>query len=115
MYKIVGADRKEYGPVTAEQIIQWIRQGRANPQTVARFQDGPWKPLTGFPEFASALSSSIPPAVSSAAGVPPSLGEPPPTYLLQGILCTLCCCLPIGIVALIFSAQVKSKFAAGDV
>jgi len=36
-------------------------------------------------------------------------------YLAQSILVTLCCCLPFGIVALVFSAQVNSKLAAGDV
>lgn len=36
-------------------------------------------------------------------------------YLVQSILVTLCCCLPFGIVAIIFSSQVNSKLAAGDV
>lgn len=47
------------------------------------------------------------------AGVPP--GTPIPNYLVQSILITLCCCLPLGIVAIIFSAQVNSKLAVGDV
>jgi ABC-type arginine/histidine transport system permease subunit len=38
-----------------------------------------------------------------------------PNYLVQSILVTLCCCLPFGIVAIIFAAQVNSKLAAGDV
>ena len=29
MYKILGADQKEYGPVTAEELRIWIAQGRA--------------------------------------------------------------------------------------
>ena len=33
MYKIIGADQKEYGPVTAEQLRQWIAEGRVNGQT----------------------------------------------------------------------------------
>jgi hypothetical protein len=38
-----------------------------------------------------------------------------PNYLVQSILVTLCCCLPVGVVALVYAAQVNSKLAAGDV
>jgi uncharacterized membrane protein YvbJ len=38
-----------------------------------------------------------------------------PNYLVQSILVTLCCCLPLGIVAVVYSAQVNSKLVAGDV
>lgn len=38
-----------------------------------------------------------------------------PTYLVPSILVTLCCCLPFGIVAIVYAAQVNSKLTAGDV
>ncbi len=38
-----------------------------------------------------------------------------PNYLVHSILVTLFCCLPLGIAAIVFSAQVNSKLAAGDV
>lgn len=38
-----------------------------------------------------------------------------PTNLVWAILATLFCCLPTGIVAIVFSAQVDGKLAAGDV
>jgi hypothetical protein len=38
-----------------------------------------------------------------------------PNYLVQSILVTLCCCLPFGIVAVVYSSQVNSKLASGDV
>lgn len=38
-----------------------------------------------------------------------------PTYLTQAILVTLCCCVPLGIPAIVFAAQVNGKLAAGDV
>lgn len=46
----------------------------------------------------------------------PYFPPPPvvPNYLVHSLLATLCCCLPFGIVALIYSVQVNSKIAAGD-
>lgn len=35
-------------------------------------------------------------------------------YLVESILVTLCCCLPFGIVAIVYAAQVNSKLALGD-
>lgn len=52
MYKIIGADQKEYGPISAEQIRQWISEGRVNAQTQACAEGSQdWKPLGMFPEF----------------------------------------------------------------
>lgn len=39
----------------------------------------------------------------------------PPTYLLFSILTTIFCCLPFGIVGIINSASVNSKFDSGDI
>jgi len=41
-------------------------------------------------------------------------GDKPKNYLVQSILVTLCCCLPIGIVSIVYAAQVDSKWNAGD-
>lgn len=38
-----------------------------------------------------------------------------PNYLVQAILVTLFCCLPFGIVAIVFAAQVNGKIQAGDI
>jgi hypothetical protein len=52
MYKIIGADQKQYGPISADQIRQWISEGRVNGQTVACAEGtDAWKPLSAFPEF----------------------------------------------------------------
>lgn len=39
---------------------------------------------------------------------------PPPNYLVWAILTTILCCLPFGIVSIIYSAQVNSKWMVGD-
>jgi hypothetical protein len=68
MYKIIGADQREYGPVTADQIRQWIAEGRANRQTKVRPENGTeWLPLSEIPEFASAFDVGGPAPTSAAA------------------------------------------------
>ncbi len=37
-----------------------------------------------------------------------------PNYLVPAILTTLFCCLPFGIVSIVYAAQVNGKVAAGD-
>lgn len=39
----------------------------------------------------------------------------PSTYLVWSVIMTVLCCLPAGIVAIIFSTQVSSKYYAGDI
>ena len=41
-------------------------------------------------------------------------GTPPPNYLWQAIACTVCCCMPFGVAAIVFAAQVNSKYSGGD-
>jgi hypothetical protein len=128
MYKIVGADRKEYGPVTADQLREWIAQGRANAQTIVRFEEGPWKPLGTYPEFAPLVStSSTPPPLGGTIGQ--SLGAPQPIFIQQpalpqsnsmavagltfGILGLFCCPVIGAVLAIVFSSiglnQIKKE------
>ena len=69
-YKIIGADLIEYGPVSAEQIRQWINEGRVDAETKLQ-TDGTaeWKLLAEVPEFGEAPPATTPPAC-------PKCGEP---------------------------------------
>lgn len=40
---------------------------------------------------------------------------PPSSHLVWGVLTTIFCCLPFGIVSIVYAAQVNQKWAAGDV
>lgn len=42
------------------------------------------------------------------------MGEKPKNYLIESILVTLCCCLPIGIAGIVYAAQVDSKWDSGN-
>lgn len=39
----------------------------------------------------------------------------PPNYLVWTVLVTVLCCVPLGVVSLIYSSQVKTKYNAGDI
>lgn len=77
MFKIIGADGKEYGPVTAEQLRQWIAENRANAQTPVQAEGAArWQRLGELPEFAGALAdrgAGAPPPPLEAAPDPEAL------------------------------------------
>ena len=67
-----------------------------------------------------AMSGSTPSAEtyepeSSGGAAGPTPTEHIPTYLVPAILVTVFCCLPFGIVSIVYAAQVNSKLDAGDV
>ncbi len=72
MYKIIGADGKEYGPASVEQIRQWLHEGRANFQSKVRLENQTeWQALGALPEFAAdraAIATSPPPIPPAGDG-----------------------------------------------
>jgi TM2 domain-containing membrane protein YozV len=70
MYKIVGTDGRQYGPVGAEEIRRWIAENRANAQTLVQKEGAQeWKPLGSIPEFASELKPAPPPIVPPPSAI----------------------------------------------
>jgi len=97
MYKIIGADGKEYGPISIEQFGQWAAQGRVNPQTRVQPEGSPdWKAASEIPElqglFATFPSTATPAPISALpAGVPGKLEKGlAVTSLVLGILSLVC-------------------------
>lgn len=63
MYTIIGGDGKEYGPVTAEQVRNWIAAGRANRETKVKAEGSEeWKQVADIPELASPAPQAAAPA-----------------------------------------------------
>src|SRR3954462_9668078 len=74
MYRIIGADGNQYGPISAEQLRQWIAEGRANSQTRVLAEGATeWKPLSEFPEFFGTAT----PSPSGALPPPPTMPTMP--------------------------------------
>jgi hypothetical protein len=113
MYSIVGADGNTYGPVSADQLRQWIAEGRVNADTRAVAEgSNEWQPLGSFPEVSLWFTPVAPPRPGPAPS--PAPGFPPVrrtngfavTGLVFGILslCCLCCYgAPFNVVGLVFS------------
>lgn len=68
MYKIVGVNGQQYGPVSAEEIRRWIAENRVNAQTLVQPEGRPdWKPLDSLAEFAAEFKSVPPPMTPTPA------------------------------------------------
>jgi hypothetical protein len=72
--------------------------------------------------FCTSCGTQLPPGAVTCPScgarviIPAPLAAPAMNnYLIPAIVVTFCCCTPLGIVAIIFAAQVNSKLAAGDV
>lgn len=79
MFKMIGGDGREYGPISAEQLREWIVEQRANGQTMLQREGTTdWLPLAAFPEFTEALAAAWPGDPAPSAAPPPTLapGQP---------------------------------------
>ncbi len=110
MYRIIGADGKEYGPISAATLCQWIEEGRASGESRVLMEGtADWKALGSFPEFSSALAAAN---FRRLETVPVRILPARKTNgfamasLILGIisLCCFCCCygFPFNIIGLIF-------------
>jgi TM2 domain-containing membrane protein YozV len=71
MYKFIGADGQQYGPVNIEQLRLWLAENRLRADTLVQAEGSlDWKPLSSFPELAAELKS-IPPTITPPSAVPP--------------------------------------------
>lgn len=112
MYKILGSDGKEYGPINLEVLRQWLAEGRADRHTkVLPEGSTEWKTVAELPELASVLPA--PPAPSPPPGpislAPVARNNPYAVAgLTLGILSLtfgLCCCygLPFSVPGIVCS------------
>jgi hypothetical protein len=74
LYKIIGGDKRVYGPVNEDELRRWIAEGRLNPQSLIQPEgSAEWQPLASLPEFAEALGTHAAPPPPPAPGAPSPL------------------------------------------
>ena len=111
MYKIIGADGREYGPISAEQVRQWFREGRLNATSRIQAEGASqWNTLAELPEFSAALP--VAPAPIAMAGPPVSRSNPLAVWaLVTGVMSLFCCCGILAPVSIILGAIALSQIS----
>ena len=95
-YKIKGTDGNEYGPVSTEELQQWIAQNRCTRETLVQVDEsGEWVPMVTLPDFQSAFSAPTPPASTPKGdgGVSTMIPYKNTSALIAyylGVFCILC-------------------------
>src|SRR5580698_7734732 len=104
MYRIIGVDGQQYGPIIADDLRRWIAEGRANAQTLVHAEGAAeWKPLGTLPEFAAYFtaqqSQQRPATITPVSG---SHNRQTNGFALWGmilgilsVICCICCCMNI--------------------
>jgi hypothetical protein len=109
MYKIIGADQKEYGPVSAEHVRQWIQEGRLNGASKIQPEGGAiWMLVRDVPEFAALLPPPPPPIAIHAAPAPAATNPMAQWALGLGIF-SFACCQILSPVAIVLGAIALSQ------
>ncbi|WP_308593573.1 CD225/dispanin family protein [uncultured Porphyromonas sp.] len=127
-YLVINGEKS--GPFTIDQLATQ----QLTPETPVWTEGmSDWVPAQQVAELSSLFASQAPiPEASQPTATPqapaynaaPAYGNPqpqapntqvvPPNYLVWSILVTLFCCIPGGVVAIVYSTQVSSRFQQGD-
>ena len=110
MYRIIGADRKEYGPISGDQVRQWIAEGRLN--AASRIQSegsDQWKTMAELPEFAAAVPRPQGPIVIAPAPAAPAKNALAIWSLVTSIVSLVCCCGILAPVSIVLGAIALSQ------
>lgn len=117
-YYYLDCNNQQQGPVDADKLVNY---GVKHNTLVWKNGMGDWIEAGRIPELISYFAKSngvVPPpppySSSSNSSCPPSYSQKPDNLLLWSILSTVLCCLPLGIVAIVYSNKVDNLWNAKD-
>lgn len=110
-YYYVGADNESHGPIDTTQFVAF---GLNEDTMVCPVGGQQWVRLGDVPGLANCLHSQPQYAQPQQYAQPVNNGVPPSSNLVWAILTTILCCLPFGIVAIVYAAKVNGLWAAGQ-
>lgn len=113
---------QQLGPITEQDFAKKCKEGEIlSTDLVWKEGMSEWKAMADVNRNSAKLIPPLPTPLQGSAMVkqPPTITSPPlpphiPTYLWQSIVATLLCCMPFGVVAIVYAAQVESLIAVGD-
>lgn len=107
-------DGRQQGPYTLPQL----KLMTLTPDTPVWYEGlADWMPASQAPLTAGLFNAAepIPPTPGATFGMAQrGNGIKPPSYLGWAIASCILCCLPLGIVAIVYAAQVNDKWIRGD-
>ncbi len=112
----------QFGPFSFDEL----REKNITKQTLVWF-DGlsDWLPAGNISELNNFFTLNPPPIIKESPSFSNTVNTPPiqqsanqqipKTWLVESILATLFCCLPLGIVGIVNATKVENRFYAGDI
>ena len=113
----ISKNGQNIGQFELSEVNRMLQSGQISSNDLA-WQEGmtDWISIGRLPGVTAStppIPGTIPPPLRHGS-IPGSAGAIS-NYLVQSILVTLFCCLPLGIVAIINASQVNNKISAGDI
>jgi len=103
--------RERFGPYTLEEL-----NGRGLTRETLVWKDGlqDWIPAAQLPELIPMLPMSLEASPPQSFPTMTRSSSPPKNWLVESILVTLLCCLPFGIVSIIYATKVDTLWSSGQ-
>ena len=100
------------GPMTFEELTRVPGFGPDTPVWREGLPD--WTTAGALHDTAHLFSFHQPAYAPGSPAPAQAPEEMPPTYMVWAVIATLCCCLPTGVVALIYASKVSPLWQRGD-